>query len=117
MCLSNEKYLSVSVSKGLDASVTTEDAFGTKEADYLSRGTEDQLYLALRLAIAELITNESEKLPIFADDPLSQYDDNRTAKALAFLKDYSKDKQFIMFTCHSFIKEAAEKSDIKIIKM
>ena len=115
--LSNDKYLSVSVSKGLDASVTTEDAFGTKEADYLSRGTEDQLYLALRLAIAELITNESEKLPIFADDPLSQYDDNRTAKALAFLKDYSKDKQFIMFTCHSFIKEAAEENDIKVIKM
>ena len=115
--LSNEKYLSVSVSKGLDASVTTEDAFGTKEADYLSRGTEDQLYLALRLAIAELITNESEKLPIFSDDPLSQYDDNRTAKALAFLKDYSKDKQLIMFTCHSFIKDAAEKSDIKVIKM
>lgn len=115
--LSNEKYLSVSVSKGLDASVTTEDAFGTKEADYLSRGTEDQLYLALRLAIAELITNESEKLPIFADDPLSQYDDNRTSKALAFLKDYSKDKQFIMFTCHSFIKEAAEENDIKVIKM
>ncbi len=115
--LSNNKYLSVSVSKGLDASVTTEDAFGTKEADYLSRGTEDQLYLALRLAIAELITNESEKLPIFADDPLSQYDDNRTNKALTFLKDYSKDKQLIMFTCHSFIKEAAEESDIKVIKM
>lgn len=115
--LSNEKYLSVSVSKGLDASVTTEDAFGTKEADYLSRGTEDQLYLALRLAIAELITNESEKLPIFADDPLSQYDDNRTAKAMTFLKDYARDKQLVMFTCHSFIKDAAEKENIKIIKM
>ncbi len=115
--LANDKYLSVSVSKGLDASVTTEDAFGTKESDYLSRGTEDQLYLAMRLAIAELITNESEKLPIFADDPLSQYDDNRTAKAMSFLKDYSRDKQLIMFTCHSFIKEAAEKTDIKVIEM
>lgn len=115
--LSNDKYLTVSVSKGLEASVTTEDAFGTKESDYLSRGTEDQLYLAMRLAIAELITNESEKLPIFADDPLSQYDDNRTAKALAFLKDYSRDKQVIMFTCHSFIKEAAENTNIKIIEM
>lgn len=115
--LSNEKYLSVSVSKGLDASVTTEDAFGTKESDYLSRGTEDQLYLAMRLAVAELITNESEKLPIFADDPLSQYDDNRTAKAMTFLKDYARDKQLVMFTCHSFIKEAAEKENIKIIKM
>lgn len=115
--LSDDKYLSVSVSKSLDASVTTEDAFGTKESDYLSRGTEDQLYLAMRLAVAELITNESEKLPIFADDPLSQYDDNRTAKAMTFLKDYARDKQLVMFTCHSFIKEAAEKENIKIIKM
>ena len=115
--LSDDKYLSVSVSKSLDASVTTEDAFGTKESDYLSRGTEDQLYLAMRLAVAELITNESEKLPIFADDPLSQYDDNRTAKAMTFLKDYVRDKQLVMFTCHSFIKEAAEKENIKIIKM
>ncbi len=115
--LSDEKYLSVSISKSMEASFTTSDAFGTKEAPYLSRGTEDQLYLAMRLAIAELITNEGEKLPIFADDPLSQYDDGRTEKAFSFLKDYAKDKQIIMFTCHSFIKRVAEKLNIKTFDM
>lgn len=115
--LSDEKYLSVSVSKSMELGVTTSDAFGTKESDYLSRGTEDQLYLAMRLAIAELITNEGEKLPIFADDSLSQYDDARTKKAFAFLKDYAKDKQIIMFTCHSFIKKVAEKLGIKTFDM
>ena len=115
--LTDEKYLSVSVSKSMEASFTTSDAFGTKESQYLSRGTEDQLYLALRLAIAELITNEVEKLPIFADDSFSQYDDGRTEKAFAFLKDYAKDKQIIMFTCHSFIKRVAEKLGIKTINM
>ena len=110
--LSDDKYLSVSVSKSMELSVTTTDAFGTKESDYLSRGTEDQLYLAMRLAIAELITNEGEKLPIFADDSFSQYDDGRTDKAFAFLKDYSKDKQIIMFTCHSHIKNAAKMQGI-----
>lgn len=115
--LTDEKYLSVSVSKSMEASFTTSDAFGTKESQYLSRGTEDQLYLSLRLAIAELITNEVEKLPIFADDSFSQYDDGRTEKAFAFLKDYAKDKQIIMFTCHSFIKRVAEKLGIKTINM
>ena len=115
--LSSDKYLTVSVSKSMEPSVTTDEAFGTKESDYLSRGTEEQLYLAMRLAIAELITNESEKLPIFADDPLSQYDDSRTRQALAFLKDYSKDKQMIMFTCHSFVKHAAEEIGVRILEM
>ena len=115
--LSSDKYLTVSVSKSMEPSVTTEDAFGTKEADYLSGGTEDQLYLAMRLAVAELITNEGEKLPIFADDPLSQYDDGRVLKATAFLKDYARDKQLVMFTCHSFIKDTAEKLGIKTIDM
>ena len=115
--LSDDRYLSVNVSKSMELSVTTSDAFGTKESGYLSRGTEDQLYLAMRLAVAELITNEGEKLPIFADDSLSQYDDGRTKKAFSFLKEYAKDKQIIMFTCHSFIKSAAESLDIKTLDM
>lgn len=115
--LSDDRYLSVNVSKSMELSITTSDAFGTKESGYLSRGTEDQLYLAMRLAVAELITNEGEKLPIFADDSLSQYDDGRTKKAFSFLKEYAKDKQIIMFTCHSFIKTAAEGLDIKTLDM
>ena len=115
--LSDDKYLSVNVSKSMELSITTADAFGTKESGYLSRGTEDQLYLAMRLAVAELITNEGEKLPIFADDSLSQYDDGRTKKAFSFLKEYAKDKQIVMFTCHSFVKDTAEALDIKTLDM
>ena len=115
--LSTDKYLTVSVSKSMEPAVTTDEAFGTKESEYLSRGAEEQLYLAMRLAIAELITNEGEKLPIFADDPLSQYDDGRVKKAFAFLKDYSRDKQMIMFTCHSFVKNTAEEIGVKILEM
>ena len=115
--LSSDKYLSVSVSKSMEPAITTKEAFGTKEADFLSRGTEEQLYLALRLAIAELITNEGEKLPIFADDPFSFYDDERLLRAVAFLKDYARDKQIVMFTCHNFVKNVADKLDIKTLDM
>lgn len=115
--ISSDKYLTVSVSKSMEPAVTTNEAFGTKESDYLSRGTEEQLYFALRLAIAELITNEGEKLPIFADDPFSFYDDERLLRAVAFLKDYARDKQIVMFTCHNFVKNAADKLDIKTLDM
>ena len=115
--ISSDKYLTVSVSKSMEPAVTTNEAFGTKESDYLSRGTEEQLYFALRLAIAELITNEGEKLPIFADDPFSFYDDERLLRAVAFLKDYARDKQIVMFTCHNFVKNVADKLDIKTLDM
>ena len=115
--ISSDKYLTVSVSKSMEPAVTTNEAFGTKESDYLSCGTEEQLYFALRLAIAELITNEGEKLPIFADDPFSFYDDERLLRAVAFLKDYARDKQIVMFTCHNFVKNVADKLDIKTLDM
>ena len=106
--LTNDKYRSVNVSKNFDISVTTDEAFGLKDTAYLSSGTADQTYLALRLAIAELITEQTGSLPIMLDDALTQYDDHRAKNALAFLKEYSADRQVILFTCHSYFKDIAE---------
>ena len=114
LSLAGDKYKSVSVSKNFDLNVTTEEAFGLKSSAYLSSGTEDQLYLALRLAITKLITADSEALTIFMDDPLDQFDDIRAEKAIEFLKDYSADKQIIMFTCHSAFADMARNNGINI---
>lgn len=107
--LTGGKYNTVNVSKDFELSVSGSEAFGLKESAFLSSGTEDQLYLALRLALAELITAESETLPIFMDDPLADYDDRRAEIALSFMKEYSADKQLIMFTCHKGFSDTAEK--------
>lgn len=112
--ISDDRYKSVSVSKNFDLNVTTEDTFGLKSAAYLSDGTENQLYLSLRLAISELIAESGTVLPIFMDDPFSNYDDNRAFNAISFLKDYSKDKQVIMFTCHSSFANMAAQQKIEI---
>lgn len=111
--LTGNKYKNVNVSKNFELNFTTDEAFGLKESAYLSSGTEDQLYLALRLAITELITAETEELPIFMDDPLCQYDDRRAQAAMEFLKRYSADRQLIMFTCHGGIANIADKLGIK----
>ncbi len=62
-----------------------------------SDGTADQLYLALRLAVAEELTPEA---PLVLDDALVRFDDTRLAAALEILKETAKNKQVILFTCH-----------------
>lgn len=104
--LTDGKYAAFKVSKAFDITVEEAENFGTREVDYLSSGTADQAYLSLKLAITELILN-GEKLPIFLDDILTQYDDSRAKTALDFLKEYSKDSQAILFTCHKSIIDYA----------
>lgn len=111
------KYDSVNISKNFEIGVDTKEAFGLKESGYLSSGTADQAYLALRLAVAELITENSGSLPIFMDDSLTQYDDTRAKLALEFLKEYSKDRQLLLFTCHSYFKDVANDLSIKTFEL
>ena len=66
------------------------------DAIWRSDGTIDQLYLALRLAVAEELTPEA---PLVLDDALVRFDDKRMAAALGILREMAKDKQVICFTC------------------
>lgn len=64
----------------------------------LSRGTLEQIYLALRLAAGTLLMTE-EEMPIFLDEAFAMYDDIRLAKTLQALA--ATKKQVIIFTCQS----------------
>ena len=66
------------------------------DAIWRSDGTIDQLYLALRLAVAEELTPEA---PLVLDDALVRFDDTRMAAALDILREMAKSKQVICFTC------------------
>lgn len=101
--LTNKKYKSVSVSKDFVARVLESEDIISHESVDLSNGTLDQVYLSLRLAIAELISQDQSRLAIFLDDVLMQYDDKRMEEALRFLYEYGKDKQLLLFTCHGNI--------------
>jgi uncharacterized protein YhaN len=63
-----------------------------------SDGTVDQLYLALRLAVAEALAPDA---PLVLDDALVRFDDTRLKAALQVLKDFAQDRQVLVFTCHS----------------
>lgn len=72
-----------------------------REAALLSAGAADQLYLATRLAICELVLPEDKAVPIVLDDALANFDDTRCAAALRWLKEAAKKRQILLFTCHS----------------
>ena len=63
-----------------------------------SDGPADQLYLALRLAVAEELTPNA---PLVLDDALCRFDDDRASIALDVLKETATGKQVILFTCQS----------------
>ena len=72
-----------------------------RDAALLSAGTLDQLYLAVRLAICDLVLPPEKQVPIVLDDALANFDDRRCAAALQFLKEAARDRQILLFTCHS----------------
>ena len=63
-----------------------------------SDGTVDQLYFALRLAVAEELTPEA---PLILDDAFIRFDDRRLRAALEILKREAAHKQILLFTCQS----------------
>ena len=66
-------------------------------AERLSIGTIDQLYLSLRLAMLDEISNE--KVPIILDEAFAYYDDERLKNILLYLAKEFYDRQIIIFTC------------------
>ncbi|MBE6912719.1 MAG: hypothetical protein E7473_09360 [Ruminococcaceae bacterium] len=101
-----------------DMNVSENAASVPRDKLYLSRGTYDELYLALRLALCDTILPEDESPPMVLDDALVNFDDERTERTLRYLKELSKKRQIILFTCHTreakFFEDDAEVNKISL---
>ena len=95
--LTGDRYPAVSLTRELEGFVRGADGVLPRSALYLSRGTADQLYLALRLAVCRLCL--PEKPPILLDDALASFDDARLEAALELLWELSGEQQLLLFTC------------------
>jgi len=98
--LTDGKYNALSFSRELDATARREGDVIAHEKAFLSLGTADQLYLALRLAICELALPEDCSCPIILDDALVNFDEERMGCAMELLKELAKERQIILFSCH-----------------
>jgi uncharacterized protein YhaN len=64
----------------------------------LSRGTQEQLYLALRFGLIEHFADEAEPLPILMDEILVNFDEDRAARAARTIEDLARRHQILYFT-------------------
>lgn len=76
-----------------------------RSVQLLSAGTADQLYLAVRLAICEIILPPEQNPPLILDDALLTFDDARLSTTLDYLTRLGAQRQILLFTCQG--REAA----------
>lgn len=93
------KYEDVLLNKDLSAKVKSVNEAVARESSYLSVGTVDLLYLAVRLAICELALPAGETCPLIIDDALVNLDEERYNQAMRLLEEIAKQRQVIVFTC------------------
>ena len=111
--MTGNKAGSVLVSDMLVPSFAEQGDSQPRSVDVMGAGTYDQIYLALRLALSGVVTDEM--LPVMLDDSFVQFDDERMTGALKFIKEdnaLGEIGQVLIFTCHKRMVSAAKKLDM-----
>lgn len=89
-------------SQGIDAIASTGERVDSGE---LSRGTAEQLYLCLRLALAASFAGGAVTLPLVLDDVLVNFDPRRATAVARVIAEVAASHQVLCFTCHSHVVE------------
>ena len=79
----------------------------------MSRGTAEQVYLALRMVSAKVF--QEEEMPVLLDDTFAYYDDIRLKNTLKWLD--KNREQVILFTCQNREEEALRELGIRYRKV
>ncbi|WP_059054169.1 AAA family ATPase [Paenibacillus senegalimassiliensis] len=75
---------------------------GPLDSALLSRGTAEQLYLAMRLALSGAVAGRSS-LPLLLDDLFVNFDAVRLEGTLSVLQGVAGRQQIVMMTCHEHV--------------
>ncbi len=108
--ITKEKYKKVRLTDDMGLVVELENG-NYIPASRLSIGTIDQLYLSLRLAMVEELSEE--KMPIILDEAFAYYDTERLKNILRYMAERFYGHQMIIFTCTNREKEILEELDLK----
>jgi uncharacterized protein YhaN len=98
--MTNGRYPRLTVPLGKDAIEVFDEASAAAAPDRLSRGTAEQLYLALRLGLVDQLGEIGAGLPVLMDDVLVNFSPDRLEPAAAAIADLAERRQVVFFTCH-----------------
>ena len=117
--ITNGAYTELLINRDMNISVRIPETNMLNEnpENTLSKGTVDQVYLALRLALLESICDGNEPAPMLLDDPFANYDDGRLAQTMHLLEEVAQNYQVILFTCREDVGTAAEAIGAPIIRL
>ena len=93
------RYADVLINRDFSAMTRVQDDAVARNAEYLSAGTMDIMYLAVRLAVCELALPDGEPCPLILDDALVNLDDKRLEQAMKLLGEIARERQVILFSC------------------
>ena len=97
--ITDGRYERVRMDEGsLEISVWSQEKGDMVSPEALSRGTVDQVYLAARLSLVEIICGD-RRPPLLLDDPFVTFDPRRLDRAMRVMRDFSRGRQVVIFTC------------------
>lgn len=99
--LTSGRYQQVLFDRSFALSAAPSGDPSPRDIRLLSQGAADQLYLATRLAICEMVLPADKAAPLILDDALANFDNERMAVALDWLINAAKERQILLFTCHT----------------
>ena len=117
--ITDSAYGELLISRDLSISVRipqTRQMAGNPER-VLSTGTVDQVYLALRLAMVQALSDNGESIPMLLDDPFGSYDDKRLERALELLARLAEKNQILLFTCREDVLRVARAANAPILEL
>ena len=94
------RYTKIIAPVGADTIEVLTAAGERRKPEELSRGTTEQLYLALRFGYIRLRAADHERLPVVMDDILVNFDPQRATEAAATVLKLAGEHQVLFFTCH-----------------
>ena len=105
--VTNGKYSSMSLNADLELTVKVPETDSFVGIDKLSRGTQDQVYIGMRLVIGDLISGE-KNVPVFLDDTMHTFDAMRLASAKTVFDKVAQERQVFIFSHNEAYKRWGE---------
>ena len=99
------RYEQVRTPFGSRELIVHERSGATRQVSELSDGTREQLFLAIRLALVDMLAEEQTVLPMVLDDICVNFDQQRTEAAVSTILDFAERRQVLFFTCHEHLAQ------------
>lgn len=103
------RYARATVGDALEIHVVAPETGQLVPVELLSRGTQDQIALVERLAVAQMLDPTHGAVPLLLDDPFGHTDPDRRGRALELIAELAESRQIILTTDDPAVLESARR--------